>query len=408
MTICKETPNPIVKKGSVIIFVHGFAANRHQFYDCAKKLNSKNDKYFDAGVVTLRSEENDRDKRIDPDARDKKLMFYPIDIIQDSLNNKFKSLKRPLIIKTKAFNLLTKHMKSSKYHNKIKKLTENGYNPIFRVEFSKLDMSNEREIEELGRFVDALKFNGSKVTMVGYSKGVLSILGYAAQKPKNVNKVVLIGATLAPIEIAKLAHKTLGNIILKEGIKDMAGLTDSHNKIRNAWNEKDAKKIEAHSIASSWSPYVFWGYSNVGAREPKKIEDRYGDGMVQCKDQLGIDNETGKGYLGLYKYIIEKNDLISAHHIFEPTDPIITELLEKILDDEIIKDRDGKNERIIVIGKEAMNVNNQSDTIPSKENSLDTMKKIRHFLFPFATSNFPIVDYEAVYTTRNNYDRISS
>lgn len=355
------------KRGQVIIFVHGLAANRHQFYDCTQRLHEKNHKYFDAGVITLRKENKIRDKRIHPDARDKNLMYYPVDIVQDSLKNKFKTLKKPLIIKTIEFRKLAQNMKRSKLENKIRKLTQKGFNPIFRVEFSRLDISNDREIEELGRFVDAIKSYGTKVTMVGYSKGVLDVVGYAAKNPNKVDKIVLIGAPFEPVKLAKLAYKGLGGTLFNEGMRDLAGKSDSIDRIRDEWNEKGSKRVEAHTIASSWHPSLAFKNVKDAGRLKEKIKNRFGDGLVSCKGQLGVDEDPKKEFSGLKRYIIENSSILSSHHIFEPNDPTIYDLFDKIFQDEKVKSHLEKNKGTIVLGDKSLSIESLEGALESVE-----------------------------------------
>lgn len=371
------------KKGSLLLFVHGIGASRHQFYECSTKLMEYNkkaiegeQKYLDAGVITYRYEnQEERNSRLLPDDKDKNLIYYPINIVEDSLYNKYKKLKTPLILLSPEFVDATKRMNGISILTKIRKLTENGYNLMFRTEFSKLDMSNQSEINELGDMVKLLKDARTKLTTVGYSKGAVDVLGFAAQNPYVVSKNILIGAPLLPMKAAKSAYNTFGKVLFKDGVRDLGGLSDSLDKIRTTWNIKPYKVVDTYSFALSWDPFLFAPKLHKARQGKLKINERFGDGIVELNAQLGYDKSANIEFRGMKRYLVEKLDPLAAHHFFETSEPTIVDMMDRVIKDKPLKSYINSKECVLEIDDKMLRSENFANSLRSMANKLLIQKK---------------------------------
>lgn len=316
-------------KGSTVLFQHGVNANITTFETMVNKLSNYSNA-VNGGTLSLRKGER----------------------IVINTYNMYKKLENLGIGEDDLMGLSNKE--------KTYLLNTLNVNVLFRTEFSNPTGTHDEQINELGKFVNDVSYSFDKVSLVGHSKGGLVSVGYTAENPERVEKVITVDTPYEPNAYARIscdmmdaaydryrtasenystssgwqrhslkntldfAKELLDNAV-KEGtrgsqtdyfktggLRDLAGYTSSLAKIRDVWNQRylDGRLDSVQRIAFATDSYD--GYAIF----PK------GDMVVS------LESQRGQGFYGINAMTLtitgkDRNTMNYSHVGITDRDPMI-------------------------------------------------------------------------------------
>jgi hypothetical protein len=282
--------NNKVKNGSVNLLVHGLLSSRYFFYDFAKKMEKTSESFLEIGVITYRKElDGTVSKRLIPNEFINSTTDVPKQLQIGYSNKDFGKLHNPEFIPNPIFSKLTQEINSESLKQKINLLTNKGYHILLRFEGSHINPSTNEVSLEVEQIINKHIPRGTKLNLVGHSRGGLAVLKCAMNMPDRINKVVTINTPYSPNVFAYfIGENKLAKDILKTnglGTMELSGKTAFLNKLRHEWNFNGYKNVDLTAIG------IAFGY--------------LGDGIVDTNSQLANYNERQNEYKNLKRITIK-------------------------------------------------------------------------------------------------------